>query len=956
MSLVKLLPLFILLPTLAAGSDQKPTVDLDKDDRSEQTASNPGVDSASPGLPSSVSEHEQRTLEQIDAFRIQLEDTSLAPAGASDKMLATVVNPFTVRKRGWYYGSVYWYHRNDNFDARNFFDPVGQRLPEFKRNQFGFTLGARIGSKMTLFGAYDGLRTIKGSTRLSLVPTPEMKKGDFSAFTDIQLEDPFTGNPFPNNQIPSHRIHPVSSKMLTVIPNPNRDDPTRNFVNNDPTVDNSNDINVRVDYELSRKTKIFGNYSITDGNSASIADLPAFGTEANWRQQRASVDLTHSFSPQNVLSVNLGFMRIADVRLSGQAYQSGLLASLGIKGVSALDDMDEGYPEFEIFGYALLGFGGGGDFGGSGRGFGGGGFGGGGGGGFGGNGGGGGGFRGGFGSGSPSTMHFNNYMIDASYTYVLGGHNIAAGGELRFHQINNARTWGTRRGDFGFSGYFTGNSFADFLLGIPYTASRGLGSDRSDLRQRTWSLYMRDDWRINNKFTLSMRLTYSLSPAPKSIHDNVSFFFPLLFEPPKDGEIIVTGSSRARELGLTLRPGEAAYTDYNDWLPSFGIAYSPLGNNRLSLRANYSIRQNDIEPMQSRDYIGKNYPFFYIEKAESPTSPDLDLSDPFSSVIATENTIRALDPYIRNGYQQRWNASAQYEVVQFWNIELSYQGWKTTRARRNIPANVPLPAPAGEPIQPRRPNPDFGRFTIMTSGGSYSANVFRAEVQRRMTGIFSLQAGFQWNRVFSDITSQPNNPRNLAAERAFPGYGGPLELNMNFLLDMPVGPGRFLSTDWAGKLGFLFEGWRISGIGTIQTGGPFTPTLFGDPNNDGVYGDRPNRIGDGNLPGSERTIDKWFETSHFEYPDLTGPNPQWFGNSGRAILEGPGEQIWDISFIKTTRVADTGHLLELRIQLFNAFNHVNFSQPGSRLGFDTFGVISNAGDAREIEIAVKYSF
>jgi hypothetical protein len=154
----------------------------------------------------------------------------------------------------------------------------------------------------------------------------------------------------------------------------------------------------------------------------------------------------------------------------------------------------------------------------------------------------------------------------------------------------------------------------------------------------------------------------------------------------------------------------------------------------------------------------------------------------------------------------------------------------------------------------------------------------------------------------------------------------------------------------------LLEGWRISGIGTIQNGIPFSPAVFGDPNNDGVWGDRPNRIGSGILPSSERSIDKWFETSDFVATDLTGPDPQWFGNSGRNIIVAPGEQIWDISFIKTNRISDNGSLLELRIQLFNAFNHVNFERPGNFLGFETFGVISNAGDAREIEIAVKYSF
>jgi hypothetical protein len=155
-----------------------------------------------------------------------------------------------------------------------------------------------------------------------------------------------------------------------------------------------------------------------------------------------------------------------------------------------------------------------------------------------------------------------------------------------------------------------------------------------------------------------------------------------------------------------------------------------------------------------------------------------------------------------------------------------------------------------------------------------------------MTGFFSLQSEFQWERAFSDMTSQPSNPRNLAAERAYFGFRGPLQFSINYLLDLPVGKGKFISTRWAGKLGFLMEGWRISGITTLQTGGPFHPVMLGDFN----------------------------------------------------------------------RVTADGNLLEFRVQLFNAFNHPNFQQPGNWLGTETFGVISNADDGREIEVALKYTF
>jgi len=872
-------------------------------------------------------------LRQIDDFRIHMEWERHTEGGSKDESTALIVNPFSVRKRGKVYGSVYEYHRNDNFDARNFFDPVGVPLPEFKRNQFGLSLGASITSKFKVFGSYDGLRIVRGSTLLSMVPLPEMKHGDFSSITWRQLVDPFTGIPYPGNRIPQSSINPVSAKLLSLFPDPNRkDDPVRNYVNNQPFVDNNNSISTRIDYEFSPKTKIFGKYNISDGKQVLVASLPSFGTTMDERNQDISIDLTHSFSANKVLSVNLGFDRSASLQISKQAFQSGLLESLGIEGVSVLDDMDEGYPQFEILGYASLGFG---------MGF--------------------GGFPGGiFSAGSPESWLRNLYSIRSDYSYIHGNHNIKVSGNYDVTQLNGMKTSGTRRGQFGFSGQFTGDAFADFLLGIPYTATRGIGSNRSDLRQRSWKLSVRDDWKINRNFTLSMSLAYSFAPFFNSTHDRVSFLYPLVFEPPADSEVIVTGSSRARELGLRLDRGQAAYNDKNDWQPSLGLAYSPLGNNRLVLRASYAITHVPMNSMQALMYVGRNYPFFYLQKAESPTQPNLNLSRPFASATLPALTFQAADPHLRNSYIQQRDFSVQYEFLPGWNAELSYEGRKTTRMFRAVPSNVPLPGKPGEPIQPRRPNPAFGQIDILSSSASYSLNGLNAQLKRRLTGSFSLQAGFRWNRAISDgwgwAFVNPNNPRNLAGERSLWGFGPTKSFNLDYILDLPIGRDKLISTRWAGKLAQVFEGWRISGITSIMGGFPFNPEIFGDPNNDGVWGDRPNRIGPGTLPKSKRTVNKWFKTADFTMPNYGGENPQWFGNSGRNILMTPGSTTWDISILKRTRVSKDGNMLEFRVQLFNAFNHVNFQQPGSFLGTPTFGVISGADDAREIEIALKYTF
>lgn len=909
-----LLAVLVLLPATMTGAEAL--------QNTEETPTEP---------PSRITEEDETMptdLKQIKSFGVQMDSVWKTENTSKDESTALIVNPFSVRKRGKIYGSVYEYHRNDNFDARNFFDPVGQPLPEFKRNQFGVSFGAFITSRLKVFGSYDGLRVVRGSTILSMVPTPGMKQGDFSAITLRQLVDPFTGEPFEGNQIPESRIHDVARNLLSLFPDPNRSDPVRNYVNNKPLVENNNSITARVDYELSPKTKIFGKYFISDGARRTVSSLPVFGTDVDERDQEVSIDLSHSFSSNKVFNLGLSFERNVSLQLSDQAYQDGLLNSIGIDGVQVLDSMDEGYPQMDILGYATIGFGSG--------------------------------FGGGFPGSSPESFHWNGYRTRADYTYVRGNHNLVFGATLDLTQLNNMRTWGTRRGQFGYSGQFTGDAFADFLLGIPYTATRGVGSNRADLRQKSWRLYGKDSWKINRNLTLTMGLAYSYSPFFNSTHDNVSFFYPVVFEPTTDGEVIVTGSDRARELGLTLAPGQAAYNDKNDWQPSFAVAYSPFGNNRLVLRASYSILHSPMNTFQALTYMGRNYPFFYIQSAQSPTQPDLDIANPFESAALPALSFKTADPNLRNTYMQDREVSLQYEFLPNWNLELKYVGRKTTRLFRVIPSNVPLPAPANQPIQPRRPNPDFGLFEILKSDASFTNNGLDVRVTRRLTNIFSLQANFRWSRAISDAWSwtfaNPNNPRNLSAERSVYGFMPMKVFNMNYILDLPVGKDKLLSTRWAGKFGQFFEGWRISGITSIMGGTPFSPEIFGDPNNDGVWGDRPNRVGPGTLPKSERTINKWFETSDFQIPDFSGPEPQWFGNSGRNVLMTPGSTQWDISLMKRTPVTKSGNLLEFRVQFFNAFNHVNFRQPGNFINSPTFGVISGADDAREIEIALKYSF
>ncbi len=412
---------------------------------------------------------------------------------------------------------------------------------------------------------------------------------------------------------------------------------------------------------------------------------------------------------------------------------------------------------------------------------------------------------------------------------------------------------------------------------------------------------------------------------------------------------MIAGTSRAEQLGFgDAVNGTLIFPDRNDWAPNLAFAYNPLGSNQLVLRGTYSINYDSPNQWYFIESLGRNYPFYYVESVEtSEGGPPVSLSDPFAEAARPELTVRGISPHLRNAYVQNWRASVETELSRNWSVQVTYAGQKGTRMTRVIPANVPTPSP--EPIQDRRPNPEYGRFRIINDGGSFVGHGLDLTAERRMADGLSVRSGFEWNRFFSDdLGGDPQNPRDLQAERSQATWVPRKRFFLNYIIDLPFRSIAF--ADDVSWLQWALDGWRLSGITEIQDGRPFTVTVSGDPNNDGVYGDRPDRIASGNLPADQRSVDQWFDTSAF-----TAPADYSFGNSGRGILFGPGHHTWDVSVIKQTRMSD-GEMLEFRVELFNAFNHTNFYRPTSQFDSSTFGTIFGADRAREIEVALKYSF
>ena len=832
----------------------------------------------------------------------------LGTPAVNSSRLSAVANQFPQQSTSRvFHGALYEFHRNDNFDARNFFDPVGEPLPEYKRNQFGVSMNLNLGPKLSLFGSYDGLRINQGSTLLSHVPTAAMKGGDFSALLDrespVVIRDPETGQPFPNNRIPVERINPAAFRLMQLLPDPNRSESIRNFVNSEPTLVNHDSVNVRADLALSEISQLTADYQTVLGEETSVGELPAFGSRTTSDNYDASASYTRVFSETTTAQWRFRYRRNLDATVPREARPAGLIESLGIAGVGVTTPEDEGYPVVDVAGYPEFGD-----------------------------------------VELPQNEVRNRAFANMDLTIVRGDHVLRVGGQFGIRQINDSRSSSLDRGSFGFSGSYTGEAFADFLLGRADRAVRAIGSSRQDLRRRHFRVTFNDEWRIDPRLSLRVGVDYQYFQPYQSTHPNISVFRPLLVETPADGQLVNLDAS-----GQPFDGGQSiVQPDRNDFAPRVGLTYRPFPGGRAVIRASYGL---DYDPFPSwifENYMGRNFPYYYLQEAQaSVDSYGLDLSGPFNTQTATELAIRDIPPDLRSPYIQMWRLELENSLSNDWTVNVEYFGRRGVHELRIIPGNVPLPGPG--PLQPRRPNTDYGQFSIVSGGGSSIHHRLGIEVQRRFARGLSFQSEFDWGKRLDDeFEGDPSNPRNLRAEWAPTEWYQDKRLSVHFILDLPFGPGRRLGGQQL--VDTMFGGWRLSGIGEIRSGNPFTVVLPGDANNDGLFNDRPDGLGPAALASSDRSIDQWFDTTAF-----VAPAPYTFGDVGRNTVLGPMNHNWDLSLIKDLQLAND-HRVEFRFAFFNAFNHPNFENPGSTLGTASFGVISGARRAREIEVAVKYSF
>lgn len=847
-----------------------------------------------------------------------------------------------------FHGTLWEFLRNDVLDARNFFD--AEQPPPFRQNQFGFTSGGPLArDRSFFFASYEGLRIRKGITIPSVVPSEDMRRGDFRSLAPIF--DPLTFDPrtgsiqqFPNNVIPPERISPVARALLERVPLPNRPAAVRNFVGFGKRRNNSDQFNIRIDQNFSSNDTFAARFTFSNilntepiPGAASFqtgsAPLrpPGFGHTTKLRNRNLALQHTHIFRPNLLNQFRFGYNYTRSRQLPENPVD--FIGANGILGTNR-GDIGLGVPVFSIVGFSLLGD----------NGF-----------------------------DLNWRNHTFSYIDDLSYS--RGTHSIKAGISIDRIQANPQFLL-IPRGQFNFRNQFTanprdplrtGHAFADFLLGLPFTALAGVGDTQAYYRGTRWAFYVQDDWKARPNLTFNIGVRYELATPLVEKFDRLSNLdietgnFVLSSRNSKTNPAARTGDFRT----LTFVTSEQARFpralidgDFNNWAPRFGLAYS-FGDRKTVIRAGFGIfySRGGFSPISIVGGLTFNPPFFG-SRFFSNTSLT-NLVEVRSALVAPGITLPAPQVRVRDkalGYTQQWSLNIQREITSSLLIEAIYLGSRGNKLDEVVQMNQAVPGPG--PLSGRVRWPFLA--TTLSVGGPFGWSTYHSftlQARQRLSRGLAFNANYTISKSLDTISlglstnanaNRPQNSHDVGADYGPSVFDIRHRLVLNYSYDLPMGPGKRFA-NISGAAGRLLGGWQLAGIVVVQGGTPFSPLVPFDRSGTGGFQDRPDQIADPNKV-DKRTPERFFNTSAFQLQPAGR-----FGNAGRNTIRGPGFATFDLSLIKNTSI-DERHVLQFRAEFFNLFNRVNFNLPNRTFGTPDFGVVFSAKDAREIQFALKYIF
>jgi hypothetical protein len=896
-------------------------------------------------------------------------------------------------------GSGFYFGRNDKLDAKNYFlEKANQPKDELRRNDYGWTLGGPIiKNRMQFFASEEWNKEKRGIVRTGFVPTAAERAGDFSGpvipgCTLAAPLDPDTGAPFPGNRIPSNRLSAAGATYLNLYPLPNTT-PTAGSCNNwvqslTSPIDWRQE-NIRLDYSVSNASRLMVRYTQdawTNNAPAAYGNLwgddqfPA--VDSNWDQPGrsfvTSLNTTLGSKAVNTLQFSYSANKITVTRGGFQSDLNSQINSL-IPSIFPSSTHEyagnEGHPVFwGGGGYPALW------------------------------------------NEAPFLNNQDLYVFKDDYSLVFGKHLLKVGGLFSTNKKNEdvggygsfeqSAFWGSA----GLNGWGsnTGNILADFLLkDMTFGFSENSAQRQVPQRWRDMEAYVSDSWKPNARLTIDYGLRYSVFYNPYAADNKIMSFDPATFNPalgadPCNGILQPPGTTWCQDAGLeggTTGPNRSLFPqDYNNFAPRLGVAWDINGDGKSALRAGlgqFYLRER-LSPGLN---VGNNPPFITlisgIRKLDSRTEP---CDGCFGSSLGAPASGREQTSKTPNNWQ--WNVSYQREIFPHTTWDIGYVGNKGNDLLRTADVNPILPGDSDhdgvdDRLQYVTTTPANGalrtfgvfgdrRITMWEHSGHSMYHSLQTQVISRW-GASQVQASYTLSRNRANVALD-NSSGGLSADEsrldvtnpgADEGYANTDRrhiFNAAVVLAFPTLEGEH------GLKRALLGGWEVGTIVqaasgqavTIFTGG--LPGLNGGPSGTGYTDNqRPNMVSGVSCRAND-SVNKEQIINPAAFT-LVGFQLGTIGNEERGACRGPGMFQTDLAFYKTVRATGRAQV-QLRFEIFNVFNRVNFlsqnlnntmslasvtlDPTGTKIAAyqagGTFGQATRTRDPRQAQFGLKITF
>ena len=847
-------------------------------------------------------------------------------------------------------GSLFDYYASAGLSARN---PFALE----RTSSVSHAPGVSIGGPVYLPKVYDGrnktfffytYEAYRGSAIRYLVnPTvaiPSWRVGDFSGLAPgTVIKDPTTGTPFAGNLIPASRINPVSQKIQDrYFPLPNTGNTSvfqsQNYqeVLTRPYEPNTQWTG-RIDHRVTEKAFVFVRYAWFRQEAHNGPEsLPTI--KPQWRQRDArnlTVSYSQTLRPNLLNEIRFGYANNDNPRYTTER---GLEAVNDFGFVGLAPDLPDtwGMPNVSFSGIGL----------------------------------------------TRASVAYNYLdpgfqnrvkQFQEELSWFRGRHSVKVGVNLSRVGFAQGIADGCLFGCLVFSNRFTNQPYADFLLGIPSTVTRGFPTPVQQRLRWAYDFFASDSFKLTPNLTLDLGVRWEYHPSWIDTQDLQAVF------DIGTGKIVVpdgalakvsplmprgyVGVIEAKEAGLPSRT--LVKQDVNNWAPRVGFAYRPWGNNTV-LRAGYGIFY-DVVP---RAITAASVPFAISEPAYTnpAAAPDVILPRVFPSTSvggpATTGIPFAQRSDLRTPYSMQYNLTIEH---QRWGtgFRISYVGTNTRQGEYTYNINQPVPDTRAYINKPRL-FPQYPAITYLTNGAGHQYNSLGLELRRPLANGLTYRLGYELSRDIGDLErgQAPENAYDRQRERAVWETMPTHRATGHFIYELPFGKGKALLAAGGRTINAILGGWELSGA-YVQSSGRFLTPLWSGPDPVGathttsstpaIVTLRPNILRDPNLPTDERFVQRWFDTGAFG-----APTSGYYGTSAKGVIKGPGIAIFNAGLAKYLTLAER---LKLRCEFTatNVFNHPNWGNPATTISnantvgriTGTSGISWDAAGARNVRMGVR---